>query len=813
MTAFWLDLRVALRMLLRARGFTLAAVAALALGIGPNTAIFSIVYSTLLAPLPYPNPDQLVMVWSKVQNGRNSTSAADFLEWKARASTFEYLTAFSPRELNLGTPEGPEKVRARFVRADGYRMLGEHIWLGRDFTAEDEQPGKNQVAILSNVLWRERYGADRDIIGRQIRMDSRPYTVIGVMPPGPSDRLPAKVWTPLSFTVDQQSDHDVHFLLITGRLKSGVTLQQAQQEMNGIADDLGRRFPKTNGGWAISVEQLQNNFLDADTRTNLWLLLAAVSFVVLIACVNVANLLLARGTTREREMAVRSSLGATAAQLFRQTLTESLTLAAFGGMLGVALSVWILQGVLLLLPPGTLPAEADPRLSVPVLLFTLLTTVVSGVLFGCVPAWQAGRVELAAALKQGGRAMTAGRRGVRQALVLVEFALAVALLAGAGLTIHSFWNRTHADLGIQTDNVLTFSLPVAQGRLTTTSRITAFYRDLLTRVHALPGVTQAAAGTGVPVLGSGFGTWFTVAGMPAPNPSQRPIAALRMVTPEYFHTFGIRAINGRVFTDHDDAGGPRVAVVNARFAERYLNGLDPLRQRLLITEVIPPGADGMRNQGGVVEWQIVGVLRNVSNGDRIGDPDRPEIYLPFWQSPWPQASIAVRTTVDPDTMRESLAAVVHALDPDLPLGDARTMTRIVGEWLAPDRFNIALYGGLAGVALLLAVLGLYGVMAFLVAQRTQEIGLRIALGAEQRQVRSQVLREGLSLAIGGLLLGLIGAYFVARLMQHALYDTSALDMTVLLPVGALLLTSALAACYIPARRASRVDPIVALRQE
>jgi len=809
MSTLWLDLRIALRMLTKNRTFAAAAIFALALGIGPNTAIFSVVYATLLAPLPFPQPEQLVMVWSKVRGGRNASSAGDYLEWKDRATAFQYLAAFTPRALNLGTPDGPEKVRARLTSSDGYRMMGEQLLLGRDFTAEDEQPGKDQVVILSNRLWRQRYGADPDIIGHQIRMDSKPYTVIGVMAPGPSDRLPAALWKPLALTADQRT-HDVHWLLVMGRLKPGVTMQQAQQQMDGIAADLARRFPKTNTGWGASVEPLQNNFFGPDQQASLWLLLAAVSFVVLIACVNVANLLLARGAAREREMAVRSSLGASGAQLFRQILTESLVLAIAGGIVGILLSVWILQGVLALLPPGSLPSEADPHLSVPVLLFTLATTCVSGVLFGCLPAWQAGRVDLSATLKQGGRGTTiGGRRAVRHGLVLVEFALAVSLLAGAGLTIHSFWNRTQADLGIRTDRVLTFSLPVQQGRLSEPSRITSFYRDLLGRVKALPGVTHAAATTGLPVLGSTFGMFFSVVGQPAMNPSERPAASFFMITPEYVDAFGIHLSRGRAFTEHDDAGGPRVALVNERFAERFLSGRDPLRERLLIDELIP----GAARVSAPVEWQIVGLFRNVTNGAQIGDPDRPEIYVPFWQCPWPQASIAVRTTLDPEGMRESIAGAVHAIDPELPLADAKTMTTIVGEWLAPDRFNIALYGGLASVALLLAVLGLYGVMAFIVAQRTPEIGLRMALGAEQAQVRRQVLREGLMLATGGLLLGFAGAYVVGRVMRHALYGTSALDVTVLLPVGVVLILSALAACYVPARRASRVDPIIALRQE
>jgi putative ABC transport system permease protein len=809
MTAFWPDVRLAVRMLARNRMFAAAAILALALGIGPNTAIFSIVYATLLAPLPYPQPEQLVMVWSKVQGGHNRSSAGDYLEWKERATAFQYLAAFTPQALNLGMADGPEKVRARLTTSEGYRLMGEQLLLGRDFTPEDEQPGRNQVVILSNRIWRQRFGANPDIVGHQIRMDSKPYTVIGVIPPGPSDRLPAALWTPLAFTSDQRT-HDLHWLLVMGRLKPGVTLVQAQQQMDGIAADLARRFPQTNTGWGVSVEPLQNNFFGPDQQANLWLLLAAVSFVVLIACVNVANLLLARGAAREREMAVRSSLGASGVRLFRQILTESLVLAVAGGVAGALLSVWILQGVLALLPPGNLPAEADPRVSVPVLLFTLATAFVSGVLFGCLPAWQAGRADLIGALRQGGRGMTmASRRAVRQGLVLVEFALAVSLLAGAGLTIHSFWNRTRADLGIRTDRTLTFSLPVPQGRLSDPAQITSFYRDLLGRVKALPGVTHAAAATGLPFLGSSFGMFFSIAGQPAVNPSERPVASFVMITPEYLDTFGIRLVRGRALTGHDDAGGPRVALVNERFAERFLKGRDPLRERVLIDEPIP----GANRVGPAVEWQIVGVYRNVSNGLQIGDPDRPEIWVPFWQCPWPQASMAVRTTLDPEGLRESVAAVVHAMDPELPLADAKTMDAIIGEWLAPDRFNIALYGGLAAVALLLAVLGLYGVMAFIVAQRTPEIGLRMALGAEQAQVRRQVLREGLMLATSGLLLGFAGAYVVGRLMQHALYGTSALDVRVLLPVGAVLLLSALVACYVPARRASRIDPIIALRQE
>lgn len=812
------DLRYGLRMLLKKPGFTLIAVFTLALGIGPNTAIFSIVYATLLAPAPYPNPGELVIVWSQARGNRDGTPVADYLEWKEQATSFQYLEPFWPRGFNLATAEAPERVRARQTSINGHRMYGEDVLIGRDFAPQEDQPGKNHVALLRHRLWRDRFGSDPGIIGRDIRLDGTPYKVIGVMRPGVKDRLPADLWIPLPLKPDEIANRQFRPLMLAGRLKPGVTIEQAQQEMNVIARRLAERFPDSNTGRSVSVEPHQNNFLPADRVRNLWLLLAAVSFVVLIACVNIANLLLSRGAARERETAIRAALGATRGRLARLALTESLLLAAGGGVLGALSSIWILQGILAILPAGTLPAEAEPRLNLPVLLFTLAATALSGLLCGTAQAWQASRADWNDALKKTGRSATGiGRRSLRHGLVVVEFAMAVTLLAGAGLTILSFWNRTQADFGVRTEHILTFGLPVNEGRFASAEQIEGFYQQLLERFQTVPGVTHASiSAPALPLLSTGFIRQFSIVGQSDDAPSLRPSAGVHLVMPGYFDTFGIQLVRGRALTAHDDSGAQRVAVVNERFVKRFLEGQNPLDQSVVMGQFVPGPTrlgPGGAVPGAAVEWRIVGVFRDVSNLDQFGDPGAPQIYLPFAQSPWPQAMVAVRAATNPESLRPGLAAAVQSVAPDLPLTDVRTMDQIVGERLAPDRLNVALYGGLAALALALAALGIYGVMAYTVAQRTPEIGLRMALGADQSQVRCQVLREGLTLAAGGLVLGLAGAYALGRAMQSTLYGTGALSLPVLLVVGLVLLGAAGIACYVPARRASAVDPMVALRQE
>jgi putative ABC transport system permease protein len=802
------NLRFGLRLLGKNLGFTSVALLALTLGIGANTAIFSVVYAALLAPMPYPNPNELVMIWSKVNGNRNVVSAGDYLDWKKQNRLFQDMVAWSGGAYSLSVSGHPEEVRTRIMSPGSYNMMGVPFLLGRDFLPEEGDVGKNHVVIMTHRFWKERFGSDMHIIGQNIRLNGEQYSVVGVLRPGLTDRFEAPLFLPLAFK-PEQINHDFHWLLVMGRMKPGVTLQQANADMDSVTRHIAEVYPISNKNWGATVEQLQNNFTSKDTIKDLWLLLGAVGFVLLIACVNVANLLLARGTARQREVAVRASLGATRWQLFSQFLTESLALATIGGALGVALAWVLLKVITVLLPPFSIPSEADVSLNVPVLLFSLGATLLAGVLCGCAPAWQTARWNLSDTLKEGGRsAGTAGKHGLRRALVVVEFAMALTLLAGAGLAIHSFWKLTRVDLGFRQDHILTFNLPTPIDRFTHPEQITAFYLQLLEKINALPGIVSTAVSTGMPIAGTNFGMPFSIAGQPVGDLSSRPGAGFTMVTPEYFRTFGINISMGRSFTEQDVAGGVPVAIVNETFVKKYLANVDPLKQRLSVEQLIP----GATRLGPAIEWQIVGVYHDVHNGGVRGD-GFPEINVPFWQSPWPQAGIEVRTAGDPASVTKSIAAAVQSVDPDLPLDQVKTMDQLVDESLAGDRFATILFAAFAGVALLLAAIGIYGVMSFAVAQRTHEIGLRMALGAGPAQVLRLVLREGMMLALIGLVVGLGGTYFVGRVMKSILYQVTVIDPVAVSAVTAVLLLSALLACYIPARRATQVDPMVALRDE
>jgi predicted permease len=606
-----------------------------------------------------------------------------------------------------------------------------------------------------------------------------------------------------------------------------VSVEQANAEIQLIARQLMTEFPQTNPNWDASVEPLQNDFIPKTTIRNLWLLLGAVSFLLLIGCVNTANLLLARATVRQREVAIRAALGATRGQIFGQFLTESLMLAVVGGACGVYLGYLIIKGILVggacgvylgyliikgilaILPSQMLPSEADVRLSVPVLLFTIAASVLTGLLFGCVPAWKASRLDLNDALKEGGRANpgSAGR-GLRRTLVVVEFALALTLLATGGLALRSFWNLTRVDLGVRTDHILTFLLPVPRSRFPQPERITPYYRQMLERIESVPGVESAALTTGLPLLGMNGNMPFRIAGAPPLDEGARQNSGIRIVTPGYFQTFGIRMIRGRPFTMQDSAEAIRVAVVNETFAKKFLSDADALAQRIILRQIIPftnqPGPD--------IEWQIVGVYHDTRD-DGLRNDVPPVILLPYWQSPSSRCGVAVRTMNDPLQISRSLALAINSVDPDVPLAGVKTMDQVLNESLSFDRFGTVLYGSFAGLALLLAGIGIYGVMAFGVAQRTHEFGVRMALGAGEGRILRLVLREGLFLALLGMGIGLIGAYLGGRAMQSMLFGVGALDAAAFSLVAGLLLGAALLACYIPARRASRVDPMIALRYE
>ncbi len=801
------NLRYALRQLRRSPGFTVTAILTLALGIGATTAIFTVVYATLLAPMPYPEPDKLVMVWSKIQGGRNSIAAQDFLDWKSQNTVFTDINAFSGGSFNLSTKEQPEYIQGQSTTPGMYRMMGNKFLYGRDFLPEEATLGKDHEVILMNKLWK-RLGSDPNIIGKTIQLDGSAYTVVGVLAPGQADRLDNWLVVPLAFKPDQLN-HDFHWLLAMGRLKPGVMLQQAQADMDTVTANIARANPKSDKGWGAVVEPLHNDFLPREEIDMLWILLGAVGFVLLIACVNIANLLLAKGTSRQREVALRSALGASGKAIFLQFLTENLALALVGGGIGIALGWAMLSGMVAIMPQGTLPSEADVRLNLPVLLFTLALSTLSGLLFGCAPAWYATRVDPAEALKDGGRSGTgAGRQRLRRLLVIGEFALALSLLTGAGLAIHSFWNLTRVDLGASTTNIQTFFLSVPDSRPKDPAQINIYYQQMIASIKAVPGVADAAVSVGVPLEGANFGMPFTIAGQPdLADPSQRPGAGFDMITPDYFKTYSIPVLRGRAFTNQDNATSVRVAVVNKQFADKFFAGKDPLQERLNVEELIP----GVTKLGPPITWQIVGVFNNVRAGGFRND--FPVIAVPFAQIPWPSASIGVHTSGDPAMVFRSIAAAVHSVDPQIALAEPRTLEEIKSRNLGGDRFIMTLLGAFAGIALILAAVGIYGVMAFTVGQREHEIGLRMALGASRGNVVGIVLKEALILASIGLGIGLIGAFMIGRILHSALYGIGSVDFTATACVSFVLLGASLVASWLPARRAASVHPMQALRTE
>ena len=801
------NLRFSLRMLARKPGLAITVLLTLALGIGANTAIFTVDYATLLAPLPYPHPNQLVMVWSKIQGFRNTTAAGDYLDWKRQATAFTEMEAWTGKSFNIATKDQPEYLQAVVETPGLFSMMGEPMFLGRDFLPEEGVAGRDHVVILTHKLW-QKLGADPHIIGTTLRLDGEPYTVVGVQRAGINDRDRAQLTVPLVFTPDQ-INHDFHWVLVIGRMKPGVTMKQAQADMDRVTAELARQYPRSNQGWGASVEPFKNDFMPPDRIRMLWLLLGAVGFVLLIACVNVANLLLARGMARQKEMGVRSALGAARGTIFGQLLTESLALALIGGALGVAVGYGLLQGLIAAMPQGMLPAESDLRLNIPVLLFTLGSTTLAGLLAGSAPAWFAARTDPGEALKESARTGTsAGKHRIRRVLVVCEFSLALALLAGAGLAIHSFWNLSHVDLGIRTDHILTFYLPIPDARSRDPVQLAAYYRDILAHIDAVPGVQHATAMTGMPLYGMGFGMPFTIAGgQTYADPSQRPTAGFGMVTPDFFATFGVHLNRGRIFTEQDTASTPLVAMVNESFVAKNFPGKDPLTQRLMIEQMIP----GVPKLGPAQAWQVVGVYHDVHAAD--SRTIRPEILIPFWQIPWTQAVLGVRTAENPMRMLQSVAAAVHSVDPQIALAQPESMDQIRSETMASERFTLVLFASFAVVALFLAAVGIYGVMAFSVAQRSHEIALRMALGASRSRVVGLVVGEGAALAGMGLAFGLIGAYFVGRAMQSMLFGVQALDVIAFLDVAAILLIAALLASFLPARRAASIEPMRVLRSE
>jgi putative ABC transport system permease protein len=807
---FWQDIRFGFRTLLRSPATSAVALITLALGIGANTAIFSVVNGVLLQPLAFPDPDEIVAVWeSNPGRGfpRFSTSPPNFEDWRRENQVFEEMCAASLGRFNLTGGDRPESIQGVQVTPEFFSVMGVRPALGRGFLPDEGKPGAAKVVVLSEGLWQRRFGSDPGILNRQLMIDGESHTVVGVMPPGFDFPVEREIWTALPWDFSPEM-RGAHFLFTIGRLKDGVTLDRALTEMKTLASRLERQYPESNTGWTVTMMRMQDLIVE-DVRPALLLLLAAVGFVLLIACANVANLLLARMASREREIAVRSALGAGRIRLVRQMLTESLVLFLVGGLLGLLFAA-LANRVLLSLYASGLPRESEVGLDGKVLLFTLALSLLTGLLFGLAPALSATSGRLYGALKEGGRAMAGGARGkmIRNLLVLGEVAIALILLVGAGLLLRSFERLRAVDPGFRPEGVLSAQLVLPQQKYAEEASQINFTRELLERLRAIPGVRSADTVFPLPLGGNGFVLTFRVEGKPAPRPGEAPNANVRVVTPDYFQTMGTRLLQGRPFTPQDSPDAVPVIIVNKTMADKLWPGENPIGKRITYDDPEEPD----------ISWrEVVGVAANVHHSDLEQEPGS-EVYWPQLQSPvGGELNVIVRTEGDPARLSGAVREAVSAVDSDLPIDRVRTMEVVVAEALSGSRFQTVLLGIFAGVALLLAAIGVYGVISYSVAQRTHEIGIRMALGARRQQVLRLVIRQGMTLVLIGVAVGLVFAvilsWWLSDRVAAYLYGGQAIDPLILVVVPLMLLGVALVANWLPARRATLVDPQVALRRE
>ncbi len=804
------DLRYGLRMVAKNPGFSLITILTLAIGIGANTAMFSVVDSILLRPLPYPDSDRLVVVWEKPPGGtRNVVSAANFLDWRDQNRVFDNIVATANRSFNLTGKDQPERIQGMHVSWDFFEILGTKPLMGRSFIPDDDRPGAGRVAMLSSGLWQRKFGGDSNLIGTSLTVDGEHCTIIGVMPPSFRFFGSPEMWMPIALD-RAQATRDFHWLVPLARLKRGVSVQQAGAEMEGIARNIERDYPKSNKGWSAVVQPVRTAVVQQSQRDMVLVLFGAVGFVLLIACVNVANLLLAKAAVRQRELAVRASLGAGRPRLVRQLLTESVLLALAGGLLGLALAFWLVKIVHSILPRFLVAGFAEIGVDWRVLGFTLGLSFVTGLLFGVAPAWRAANINLHDALKETGRGSSGGSGSTRfrGVLVAAEIALSMVLLIAAGLMIRTLFAMQAVDPGFRPDHVLSMRLSMASERYPDAARVRSFYRQVLEKIQALPGVRSASISMSLPLQGSNFGMPFQIASHAQVPVSEAPGAPYELVSWDFFRTFGITLRKGRLFTERDDENAPRVAVVNETFVRQYLPKEEPLGQRLLIEELI----SGKTQLGLPLAWEIVGVIGDMKFGG-LNNSGVPVIYVPMMQCTWPGGALALRTAVEPASLAQAARSAIAEIDKDLPITGVRTMDEIVVDSMSQSRTQTWLIGVFAAVALALAALGIYGVMSYSVAQTTHDMGVRMALGARGFDVLKLVLGKGVLLIAAGLAIGLVGAFALTRLLSSLLYGVGAVDPLTFSVVAVLLGAVALLACYIPARRATKINPIEALRYE
>jgi putative ABC transport system permease protein len=804
------DLRSALRTLGKSPGFAAVAILTLALGLGANTAIFSFVDAVLLKPLPYHDPDQILALWERrPDGGENGISSLNYLDWRNQNTVFQHIAAVSGTLVTLSGRAEPEQFNAQLASASYFDLFGTKAALGRTFAPDEDQPGKGQVAVLSARLWESRFGADPQVIGKTIRLDGKEYTIIGVLPPGSIyDRMWAQIWLPLVLEPASPA-RSFHWLRAFARPKPGVTLAQARAEMDTIAARIAKDYPDSNKGWGIAVSRYVDEAVGRQLKQSLYVLLAAVGLVLLIACVNLANLLLARGAARSREIAIRSALGAGRARLVRQLLTESLLLALCGAAAGLGLGLLLMRSIKAWLPPYLLPAQADVRLDYRVLLFLLLIAVLTAILFGLGPALQLTGRDAGESLKEGGRSGSSGvsHQRLRSSLVVTEVALAFVLLVGAGLLIRSFERLMNVDPGFETTNVITMSLPMVMGRDTDGPRVANYLTEILDAIQNVPGIRDAAVTSRLPMQGWGIGMWFQIAGHQFVERPRRPSCYFKVISPSYFHALGMKLRQGRGLAESDGQGALPVTVINETMRKRYFPNEDSIGKRILIQQIIT----GKHELGPEVPWEVVGVVAD----EKVGglDDNSPGLYVPYRQSPIVGMELLVRAAGDPRVMLKDIQHAVWQVNKDQALPDGKMLEEIKSQSTASDRLRTVLLGVFAVIALALAAIGIYGVISYSVAQRTHELGIRAALGAGAADLLRLVIGHGMSLVALGLALGVLGALAAGRVLSTLLFNTKPTDVPTLLAVGAVLAMVALAACYVPARRASKVDPMVALRYE
>jgi putative ABC transport system permease protein len=814
MQSFLQDARYGARMLFKNPGFTITAILTLALGIGANTAIFSVVNAVLLRPLPYVEPQRLVSIYETNKQKaelRSAFSYPDFFDLRSQNSSFEQIASYYESSVTLSGIETPLNLQAIVTSADLFTVLKANPLLGRGFTADEEKPGGTFAAVISYTLWQKQFGADPNIIGRSLKLNDRLYNIIGVMPAGfqyPIAADPADLWITLAVDAIRTPDdapvtenRGSHHFQVIGRLKPGVPIEQANADVETIAAKLEQQYPKENTYRGMKVYPFHEDLV-SDYGSALWIILGAVGCVLLIACANVANLLLARATVRHREIAIRAALGASRWQIIRQLLTESILLSFGGGVLGLLLAWWGTEALIHLIPDD-LPRLSEINLDWWVLGFTFAISFITGILFGLAPALQAAKIELTEAMKESARTGVSRHRArLRNILVIAEVAIAIVLLVGAGLLLQSYSKLQKVNLGFDPNNVVTASVELPDARYPKPEQIAQFYQQLLERVQATPGVTNASAIMPQPLSGNVFRTSVEFEGRTYPQ-GETPRTMFRANLLNYFDTMKVQMVSGRDFTKQDTDKSQLVCVVNEAFVKAYFPDENPIGKR------VKPGISVTKE----TPWrEIVGVVQNVKHLTLQRDFD-PELYVPHSQVPFNSMGLVIRTDGDPKAMAKIIQSEVNALDKDVPVFNVKTMNQYLGSAIAQPRFNALLIGMFGLLALTLTAIGLYGVIAYSVAQRTQEIGIRMALGAQTTDVLKMVIRQGLILTCIGLAAGVAGAFYLTKLIATMLYNVSPTDRMTFIYAAAILLGVALIASFVPARRASRVNPVIALRDE